>query len=86
MRPEAVRLSATVTEKDLVVHDETNLSLAFMLGHFEPPLPTPVGVFYAVSQPTYDGAVNQQLADAKAKQGAGDLKELLSKGDTWTVN
>ncbi|HEY9156643.1 2-oxoacid:ferredoxin oxidoreductase subunit beta [Candidatus Binatus sp.] len=86
MRPEVVQLSATVTEKDLVVHDETNLSLAFMLGHFESPLPTPVGVFYAVSQPTYDGAVNQQLADAKAKQGAGDLRALLGKGDTWTVN
>src|SRR5208337_1444924 len=35
MRPEVVQLDATVTEKDLVVHDETNLSLAFMLGHFE---------------------------------------------------
>jgi 2-oxoglutarate ferredoxin oxidoreductase subunit beta len=86
MRPEAVQLSDTVTEKDLVVHDETNLSLAFMLGNFEPPLPTPVGVFYAVSRPTYDGAVNKQLEDAKAKQGAGDLKTLLSRGDTWTVS
>jgi 2-oxoglutarate ferredoxin oxidoreductase subunit beta len=43
-------------------------------------------VFYAVSRPTYDGAVNKQLADAKAKQGAGDLKTLLSRGDTWTVS
>ena len=48
MRPEAVQLGGGVTEKDLVVHDETNLSLAFMLGNFEPPMPTPVGVFYAV--------------------------------------
>ena len=37
------------------------------------------------SRPTYDGAVNKQLEDAKAKQGAGDLKTLLGKGDTWTV-
>ena len=37
MRPEAVKLSDGVTEGDLVVHDETNLSLAFMLGNFEPP-------------------------------------------------
>ncbi len=86
MRPEVVELGGSVTEKDLVVHDETNLSLAFMLGHFERPLPTPIGVFYSVDQPTYDGAVNRQLADAKAKQGAGDLRELLRKGDTWTVN
>jgi 2-oxoglutarate ferredoxin oxidoreductase subunit beta len=86
MRPEVVQLGATVTEKDIVVHDETNLSLAFMLGHFQPPLPTPIGVFYAADEPTYDGAVNRQLEDAKAKQGAGDLRELLRKGDTWTVN
>src|SRR5262249_62345702 len=86
MRPEVVKLGEGITEKDLVVHDETNLSLAFMLGHFEPPMPTPVGVFYAVSRPTYDSAINKQLEDAKAKQGPGDLKTLLSRGDTWTVS
>jgi 2-oxoglutarate ferredoxin oxidoreductase subunit beta len=86
MRPEVVTLGDGVTEKDLVVHDETNLSLAFMLGNFEPPMPTPVGVFYAVSRPTYDAAIKKQLDDAKAKQGAGDLKTLLTRGDTWTVN
>jgi 2-oxoglutarate ferredoxin oxidoreductase subunit beta len=68
------------------VHDETNLALAFMLANFEPPLPTPLGVFYATSRPTYDAAMNQQIADAKAKQGAGDVQSLLNRGDTWTVN
>jgi 2-oxoglutarate/2-oxoacid ferredoxin oxidoreductase subunit beta len=86
MRPEVVKLGNGVTEKDLVVHDETNLSLAFMLGQFEPPMPTPVGVFYCIERPTYDAAVNQQLADAKAKQGPGDLAALLRRGDSWTVN
>ncbi|HVA81722.1 MAG TPA: 2-oxoacid:ferredoxin oxidoreductase subunit beta, partial [Candidatus Binataceae bacterium] len=87
MRPEVATLGENgVSEKDIVVHDESNLSLAFMLGNFEPPMPTPVGVFYAVSRPTFDGAMNQQLADAKAKQGPGDLAALLTRGDTWTVN
>jgi 2-oxoglutarate ferredoxin oxidoreductase subunit beta len=86
MRPEVVALGNGVTEKDLVVHDETNLSLAFMLGHFESPMPTPVGVFYASSRPTYDGAVNAQLADAKKTQGPGELRSLLRRGDTWKVN
>jgi 2-oxoglutarate ferredoxin oxidoreductase subunit beta len=85
-RAEVVQLGDGVSEKDLVVHDETNLALAFMLGNFEPPLPTPIGVFYAVSRPTFDGAVNQQLEEAKAKQGPGDLQSLLHRGDTWTVN
>src|SRR5258708_332488 len=84
-RPEVVELGHGVAESELVVHDETNLALAFMLGNFEAPLPTPLGVFYAVSRPTYDGAMNQQLADAKAKQGPGDLKALLGRGDVWTV-
>src|SRR5487761_1539650 len=87
MRPEVVTLGENgISEKDIVVHDESNLSLAFMLGNFEAPMPTPVGVFYAVSRPTYDGAINKQLADAKAKQGAGNLTELLNRGDVWTVH
>ncbi|HVA76638.1 MAG TPA: 2-oxoacid:ferredoxin oxidoreductase subunit beta [Candidatus Binataceae bacterium] len=87
MRPEVVTIGENgVSEKDIVVHDESNLSLAFMLGNFEAPMPTPVGVFYAVSRPTYDGAMNKQLTDAKAKQGPGDLAELINRGDTWTVN
>src|SRR5258708_12315146 len=84
MRPEAVQLGGSVTEKDLVVHDETNLSLAFMLGNFEPPLPTPVGVFYAVARPTYDGAVNHQLEEAKTNQGHTDLTTLLHPPTTCT--
>ncbi len=85
-RPEVVTLGNGITEKDLVVHDEHNPSLAFMLGNFEPPMPTPVGVFYDETRETYDGAVNRQLAEAVAKLGAGDLRKLLERGDTWTVN
>jgi 2-oxoglutarate ferredoxin oxidoreductase subunit beta len=85
-RPEVVQLGNGAAESDLVVHDETNLSLAFMLANFEAPLPTPLGVFYATSRPTYEGAMNYQLEEAKTKQGAGDLHALLTRGDTWTVN
>jgi 2-oxoglutarate ferredoxin oxidoreductase subunit beta len=86
MRPEVVALGNGVTEKDLVVHDESNLALAFMLGNFEPPMPVPVGVFYSSSRPTYDGAMKHQLEDAVAKQGKGDPQALLKRGDTWEVN
>jgi 2-oxoglutarate ferredoxin oxidoreductase subunit beta len=86
MRPEVVQLGNGVSESDLVVHDESNLSLAFMLGNFEPPMPTPVGVFYCVPRPTYDAAMNKQLDEARAKMGVGDPQKLLRQGDTWTVN
>ena len=85
-RAEVVTLGDGVTEKDLVVHDETNLALAFMLAGFEAPMPAPVGVFYATSRPTFDAAMNAQLAEAKTKQGAGDIATLLKRGDVWTVN
>ncbi|MGH7917256.1 MAG: 2-oxoacid:ferredoxin oxidoreductase subunit beta [Candidatus Binataceae bacterium] len=85
-RAEVVTLGSGVSEADLVVHDETNLALAFMLANFEPPMPTPIGVFYSVPRPTYDAALNAQLAEAKAKMGEGDLKSLLHRGDVWTVN
>jgi 2-oxoglutarate/2-oxoacid ferredoxin oxidoreductase subunit beta len=84
-RAEVVALGNGVTADDLIVHDETNLALAFMLANFEAPLPTPIGVFYATSRPTFDGAINQQLQDARAKQGPGDLAALLKRGDTWSV-
>ena len=71
--------------ESIVVHDETNLALAFMLGNFEPPMPAPLGVFYATSRPTYDSAMNKQVADSMAK-GKGDPQKLLNGGDTWTVN
>jgi 2-oxoglutarate ferredoxin oxidoreductase subunit beta len=85
-RAEVVALGDGVTEKDLVVHDETNLALAFMLANFEAPMPAPVGVFYATSRPTYDAAMNAQLAEAKTKQGVGDIAALLKRGDVWTVH
>jgi len=57
-----------------------------MLANFEAPMPAPVGVFYATSRPTFEAAMNAQLAEAKAKQGVGDIATLLKRGDVWTVN
>jgi 2-oxoglutarate ferredoxin oxidoreductase subunit beta len=86
MKPEIVQLGNGVSEQELLVHDQTNLTQAFLLAGFEPPLPTPIGVFYAVERPTYDAAVNRQLAEVRAKIGNGDLHKLLRSGDTWEVS
>ncbi len=86
MRAEVVQLGNGVREEDLLVHDETNLIQAFLLASFEPPLPTPIGVFYAVERPTYDASVNKQLQDARERLGEGDLQKLLRSGDTWVVH
>jgi 2-oxoglutarate ferredoxin oxidoreductase subunit beta len=74
-----------VTEKDIVVHDETNSTVASMLARMPfPQFPVAVGVLYAVNRPTYDGTVHHQSDEAHEK-AKPDLQKLLSSGNTWTV-
>ena len=75
-----------VTEDDVLVHDEHNKPMAFLLAALEPPtFPIALGVLYADEAPSYVNAAHQQVADARAKQGEGDLDALLRSGHTWTV-
>jgi 2-oxoglutarate ferredoxin oxidoreductase subunit beta len=84
---EAVGLGDTVTESDLIVHDETDQGLAFLLSQIGPPeFPAPVGVFRAVSRPTYEQMMMDQVMTAKQRTGEGNLEHLLHHGDTWTVS
>ena len=80
---------ADVGEDALLVHDarRTDPSLAFALVHLSerPTGPTPIGVFRAVERPVYGAAMDEQLDQARAKLGDGDLHGLLHSGDTWTV-
>jgi len=87
LRPEVVKLGENgVTEKDLVVHDEKNAALAYLLSRINhPEFPTPLGVFRAESLPTLDQRTTEQIAKAKAKLGEGDLDKLLYSGDVWEV-
>jgi len=81
---------AEVGEEALLVHDahRSDPSLAFALAHVSerPTGPTPIGVFRAIERPVYGEAMQEQLAEAQAKLGPGDLEALLHSGDTWTVS
>ncbi len=75
-----------VTEADLLVHDETNVSLANALARMpHPQFPVALGVLYAKERPTYDDGLAEQRARADAKGGRGNLQGLLESGNTWTV-
>jgi len=80
---------ADVDESAIVVHDETleRPGHAFALSRLAtgPHEPTPVGVFRAVDHADYGSLVGDQLVDAQAKAGSGDLAGLLRSGATWTV-
>ena len=86
-QPEVVTIGEDgVTEADLLVHDETDPLIAFMLAHlWWPDFPVPVGVVRNISRPTHDQMITDQIAQATAARGAGDLKKLLNTGETWTV-
>lgn len=86
--PEIVELGNGVSESDLWIHDESRETptLAFMLSRMHwPDYPEPMGVIRAVERPTYEVLMQQQLDEAREKQGVGDLDALFMEGDTWTV-
>jgi len=59
---------------------------AFALASLQrPSFPLPIGVFRAVEKATYESLLEEQVQDAIARRGPGDLRKLLESGDTWTV-
>jgi 2-oxoglutarate ferredoxin oxidoreductase subunit beta len=79
---------AAVGEDRLLVHDETDTALGFMLSRLasNPHEPTPIGVFHAVDRPEYAGETDRQLAVAQEQKGPADLRALLHSGAVWTVD
>jgi 2-oxoglutarate ferredoxin oxidoreductase subunit beta len=71
---------AGVTMEDILVHDETNRTLAGMLAALEPPGPVALGVLYASPVTDFTTAFYGQ-----GTPGSGDLGALLKQGKTWTV-
>ncbi len=85
--PEVVNLSE-VKEDDLLFHNETadDSGHAYLLARMRwPNMPEPMGVFRCIEKPTYDAAVTQQMTDAIARSGEGNLEALFQSGDTWVV-
>jgi 2-oxoglutarate ferredoxin oxidoreductase subunit beta len=75
-----------VTEDTILVHDETNRTLASMLvGLCPPAFPQALGVIYCNPGPTYEENVREQITAAKTVQPAGDLNTLIRAGKTWEV-
>jgi len=73
---------------DVLVHDETRADpmIAHMLARMQfPEMPVPVGVFRQVQRPTYGELLQQQIDDARARRGPGDLAKLLRGESTWVV-
>ncbi len=75
-----------VTLDDVLVHDQTNRTLAGWLARMEAPeFPVAIGVLYCDPAESYEAAVQRQIAEAKEKSPAQGLNSLLQSGHTWTV-
>jgi 2-oxoglutarate ferredoxin oxidoreductase subunit beta len=84
-RLEVVQIGNGISLDDLLVHDQTDDALAFLLSTMkQPEFPLPVGVFRSVQRPTYDAAINAQIDQARQSQAA-DLDALFNRGDVWDV-
>ncbi len=90
MVPEIVDVVNGSTAADgsqLLIHTErgsllyANLLAQLVYPHF----PMPMGVLYRHDKSTYGELANQQVADAIAKQGPGDLNKLMFSGMVWEV-
>lgn len=77
-----------ITESDILVHDETNKTIAHMLVEMPfPAFPVALGVIYCAPAPTYDSAVVAQEQEILSKKkGVADFDALLRQGQTWTVS
>jgi 2-oxoglutarate/2-oxoacid ferredoxin oxidoreductase subunit beta len=71
---------------DLLVHDETDTTLAFILANmtYNPDVPRPMGVFLAIDRPTYEYKVELQI-EYEMENHPADLMELLKGEDSWEI-
>ena len=86
--PEVVELGKGISEDDLLFHDEQSpeTTHAFLLSQMlQPRYPEPLGVFRAVQRDAYDELVVNQVREAAAAKGEGDLAKLYNCEDTWMV-
>lgn len=67
------------------VHDSANKALARALAELGgPPLPTPLGVFYAASLPVHHELVRAQ-GRPRQRDGLAQLQRRIESGPTWRV-
>ena len=86
-KPKAVRLGNGITEDDLLVHDEKDESMAFLLSRLlHPDFPEPIGVLYAVEDDCYEDLLQQDVADAVKASGKPDLSDLFDADGAYTIS
>ncbi|MCA9561082.1 MAG: 2-oxoacid:ferredoxin oxidoreductase subunit beta [Myxococcales bacterium] len=85
MRPIVVEVE-DVGEDALLVHDETNPTLSYLLSQLlHPDFPTPVGVFRCVERPSYERMMSAQVDEAKRRKPGAKVQQAIEAAHIWTV-
>lgn len=78
-----------ITEKDILVHDAhcedhtLQMKLALMGNHDG--FPIALGVIRDIEAPTYDQAIEDQIAEVKKQKPYHNFAELIDTNDTWEI-
>ena len=72
---------------DLLVYDEKNKELAYMLSEFSenPALPMPLGIFLDIERSVYEDEMEAQIQNAIEKEGKVGVNELLKGSSSWKM-
>jgi 2-oxoglutarate ferredoxin oxidoreductase subunit beta len=85
LHPEVVTLGEGVTEADLLVHDQHDRNLAYLITQMDyPNFPVPFGVIYSADKLTYEAQMMEQVRVSQQKQKP-DLRALYQSDYTWIV-
>ena len=86
--PEVVSIdNGEYSINDLLVHDEKDSTLAFILSNmtYNDSLPRPMGIFQAIERPSYDEKVVYQINHEIETKGEGNLESLLLGDSYWEI-
>ena len=78
-----------VAEKNILIHyaTEPNPGIQYMLANMRyPEYPVALGVIRAVSGPTYENDVENQIAEIKKVSKIRNMDDLLNSGSAWKVD
>jgi 2-oxoglutarate ferredoxin oxidoreductase subunit beta len=77
-----------ITEKDILVHDAhcEDPTIHLKLADMEyPDYPVALGVIRDAEAPVYDQCVYQQIDEIRERSSIKSFKDLVTSGETWTV-
>jgi len=76
------------SKDDLLIHDVNDRNLAMLICEmtYNDSLPTPYGVFYKESKPSYNELFTNQVNEQIKAKGKGKLKDLIYTKNSWVID